>query len=1026
MFNEKERNNLFLRQSCLDSWEEYCNWLESGKGWDYIVLTASNEAQAEGYRQEIAHRKEQGFLPKECEYIVLADPEGKRVGSGGATFNVLKYLACTYSAGKADVFHGSRILVIHSGGDSKRIPQYSVCGKLFSLVPRLLPDGRPSTLFDEFMVSMSAVAGRFREGMLVLSGDVLLLFNPLQLDFQYRGAAAISIKEPVSIGKNHGVFLNNGQGYVGRFLHKKSEKELAELGAVNGKGNVDLDTGAVLLDAELLEALYSLISVEGVYNEAAFEKYVNDKARISFYGDFLYPLATDSTLEDYYKEAPEGSLCQELLDCRTCIWEALSPFQMKLICLSPAQFIHFGTTWELVQLMTEQTEDYHYLDWQRTVGTNLENPEFAVYNSVISKEADIDEDCYIENSLVEGAIQIGGPTVISGLRLKAERGQRIRIPGGVTLHGVQLEDEKYVVRIYGLQDNPKSTLEKGGLWLGQPLSKVMEYYSFTEEDLWGEDSRGEDAHYLWFANLYVPCDTMKKAVEMALLVHKIFMLDADAKELEEWRNQPRMSLYSSFNQAKVGSYRLFNQEVTEQICRECFLEKLRRRESYEEALDVFKAHGISKVQFNNYMRLAEEEDFSVKIRIYYALAKYVRANKNIVFGVNARELEQKCFTTISQEICAANIGKLGQMKDAHIKKELVEVKLPIRVNFGGGWTDTPPYCNENGGLVLNAALQLNGINPIQVTVRRLKELRIEFASEDIGVEGIATSVEEIQDCKNPFDHFALHKAALLASGIIPMEGENSCLEEILSKLGGGIFLSTKVIGIPKGSGLGTSSILAGACIKALYEFMDMPLSQAALYDIVLCMEQIMSTGGGWQDQVGGLCPGIKMISSEAGLEQLLSVENVEISTETAQKLQQRFALIYTGQRRLARNLLRDVVGGYVGGRKLSVEALSKMKEVAVQMKDALVEGDIDEFAQLLNRHWELSLQLDKGASNTCIDQIFASCEDLICGKFICGAGGGGFLQVILKENVTKQMLEERLYEIFQDSGVCVWDSRFVL
>ncbi len=1026
MFNEKERNNLFLRQSCLDSWEEYGNWLESGRGWDYIVLTASNEVQAQGYQQEIAYRRERGFLPEDCEYIVLADPEGKRVGSGGATFNVLKYLACTYSAGTADVFHNSRILVIHSGGDSKRIPQYSVCGKLFSPVPRTLPDGRASTLFDEFMISMSAVAGRFKEGMLVLSGDVLLLFNPLQLDFQYRGAAAISIKEPVSIGKNHGVFLNNGQGYVGRFLHKKSETELQELGAVNAKGNVDLDTGAVLLDAELLEALYSLISKDGLYDDEKFAKYVNDRARISFYGDFLYPLATDSTLEDYYKEAPEGSMCQELLDCRTHIWEALSPFQMKLICLSPAQFIHFGTTWELAELMTEQTEDYHYLDWQRTVGTNLENPGFAVYNSVVSENADVDDDCYIENAIIGPEVQLSGPSVISGLELNAGPEGQLRIPGGVVLHGMQLSDDKYVVRIYGLRDNPKDTLEKNGQWLGQPLSKVMEYYGLEKEDLWGEDCASEDAHYLWFANLYTPCHTWEKAVEAALFLYRIFMLDASGEELEQWRERPRMSLYSSFNQAKVGGYLSFQQQVTEQICRERFLDKLRSKECYEVALGVFRAHEISKEQFEKLLQIAEAEDFSVKIRIYYALSKYIRANKDKTFGVTARELEQRCFATISEEICNANLRKLGQMQGARISKACVEVHSPIRVNFGGGWTDTPPYCNENGGLVLNAALELNGIRPVQVTVRKIPEFHIEFASEDIGVSGVATSIEEIQDCKNPFDHFALHKAALLASGIIPMEEDGRTLEELLKVLGGGIFLSTRVVGIPKGSGLGTSSILAGACIKALYEFMDIALSQDSLYDIVLCMEQIMSTGGGWQDQVGGLCPGFKMISSEPGLEQKLTVERLHISETTMEALQQRFALIYTGQRRLARNLLRDVVGGYVGGRGLSVEALAQMKTVAVEMKEALENGNIDEFAALLNRHWELSIQLDKGASNTCIDQIFASCEDLICGRFICGAGGGGFLQVILKENVTKQMLEERLYEIFQDSGVSVWDSRFVL
>ena len=69
-------------------------------------------------------------------------------------------------------------------------------------------------------------------------------------------------------------------------------------------------------------------------------------------------------------------------------------------------------------------------------------------------------------------------------------------------------------------------------------------------------------------------------------------------------------------------------------------------------------------------------------------------------------------------------------------------------------------------------------------------------------------------------------------------------------LGSGLYLSTQVIHIPRGSGLGTSSILAGACVKAIYRMLGKELSQEELYNRVLCMEQIMSTGGGWQDQVG--------------------------------------------------------------------------------------------------------------------------------------------------------------------------------
>ena len=207
--------------------------------------------------------------------------------------------------------------------------------------------------------------------------------------------------------------------------------------------------------------------------------------------------------------------------------------------------------------------------------------------------------------------------------------------------------------------------------------------------------------------------------------------------------------------------------------------------------------------------------------------------------------------------------------------------------------------------------------------------------------------------------------------------------------------------------------------------MGKQLSDDELYNRVLCMEQIMSTGGGWQDQVGGLSSGVKYITSRPGLKQKLKVEHLELDAETTAELNERFALIYTGQRRLARNLLRDVVGRYIGNVPEALDALEKIQRTAALMRFELERGNVDGFAGLLNEHWELSRQLDAGSTNTCIDQIFHSIDDLIDGRMICGAGGGGFLQVILKKGVTRQMVEERLKEVFMDSLVGVADCKLV-
>ena len=1015
----KKMKNLFLRQSYIDAWEDYQRSIRkrSFAQWDYIVLTASNDEQANAFQSQITYRQNKNVLPCKTKYLVLPDPDGKRVGSGGATLQVLRKLAEQEDI--AGDFHNKRILVIHSGGDSKRVPQYSVCGKLFSPVPRELPDGRASTLFDEFLIGMAGVPSRFREGMLVLSGDVLLLFNPLQIDAQFHGAAAISMKSPVDVGKDHGVFLNNGKDYVKKFLHKQSIETLEKLGAVNTHGNVDLDTGAVLFDVNLMNALLSLVQTDGKIDAEKYARFVNEKSRISLYGDFLYPLAEDSTLEQYYKEQPEGTFCEELTECRTRIWEVLHSFEMKLICLSPAEFIHFGTTRELLALLTDEIADYEYLDWKPMVFTNYKSEkkvQAAVHNALIEGTVQLADKCYVENSWLRGNTVLEKDCVISQLELKD-----VTVPSMV-LHGVELKREngekRYIVRAYGIKDNPKKTLEERGSFLAGDLQSFINLNNLKTEDIW----ESED-HSLWKAKLYPVTDSQEKAVSWALLLHRMSSEKADEVKVAEWKSLKRYSLEESFQIADASVLVPWEEKLENRILIERFLNRLRAGEHYVDSLKTFGITELDEKQFDMLMEMAEKElPFEEKIRVLYSISRSMKFMKKNFHGISYDQIEQKCFATIQQEIFKAS--NVNQVKKYKIAENQVKVSLPVRVNWGGGWTDTPPYCNEKGGVVLNAAILLNGQEPIEVELRKHPEKHIEFASLDLDAHGVVTTAAEIQDCHNPYDSFALHKAALIACGIIPMEGEAD-LEKILEEMGGGFYMSTRVKGVPKGSGLGTSSILSGACVRALGKFLRTNWSDSDVYELVLNLEQIMSTGGGWQDQVGGLTGGIKYITSRPGMKQKLKVEYLDLDEDTKAELQERFALIYTGQRRLARNLLRDVVGNYIGGKKESKEALEEMKYLAVMMRYELEQGDVDAFARLLNEHWEVSKKLDTGSTNTCIDQIFASCEDLIDGKFISGAGGGGFLQVILKKGVSKDMLRARLLDVYQDSGVDVWDAEFV-
>ncbi len=944
--------NLFLRQSYLDSYDTYrLSLKEAGCGvlWDYVILTASNESQASAYRQQIDYRLDRGVLPRSTHYAVLPDFEGKRVGSGGATLGVLRYIRQRETS-----FSGLRILVIHSGGDSKRVPQYSACGKLFSPVPRELPDGRRSTLFDEFIIAMSGVPARLESGMLVLSGDVLLLFNPLQIDFFGKGAAALSIKENVMTGKDHGVFLRDDSGNVGRFLHKQTVENLTLAGAVDHSGKVNIDTGAVIMSSEMLSDLYSLVDTD-----EGFSKYVNDTVRLSFYADFVYPLSADATLEDFYNEKPEGELNGELLAARKVLWGILHKYRMKLICMSPASFLHFGTSVELLELVTDHIDDYKFLDWKSKVCSNRNIGNFACYNSFIDDGAVIGENSYIEDSDICDGVTVGKNCIISGSTLK-----NISVPDGMIVHTLKIKNGKFVTRVLGLSDNPKENM-----WLGKKLNTS-----------------------LWEAPLFSEYDTPEEAAEATI-----------SGKTGEY------SLKSSFNEADSSQIILWSDKLHDKISVERFLDFI------DDLCPVEKltAKELTPRVVRLLTEYAETAEFSEKIRIYYYLARLLGND----------ELHARCFDTICS--CVTESAMEGISYNPHFKiaKDSVITHLPVRVNWGGGWSDTPPYCIEHGGMVLNAAVTLDGQLPIVITLKKLQENKIVLCSTDNGSYAEFSDISALQNCHDPHDAFALHKAALIACGVIPYK-ENISVEEICKRLGGGFSLNTEVLNIPKGSGLGTSSILAGACVKGLFEFLGTDISENELYNRVLCMEQIMSTGGGWQDQVGGLAAGIKMVWAAAGLKQQVCCEQIAITEETLNALEERFCLIYTGQRRLARNLLREVVGKYIGANEDALDVLYQIQRIAVLMRFELEHGNIDGFCRLLNDHWEQSKRLDSGCTNTCIDQIFSSIEDLIDGKMICGAGGGGFLQVVLKPDVTKQQLRARLFDVFADSGVAVYDCEF--
>ena len=562
----------------------------------------------------------------------------------------------------------------------------------------------------------------------------------------------------------------------------------------------------------------------------------------------------------------------------------------------------------------------------------------------------------------------------------------------MVLHGIKQKNGKYVCRIYGIDDNPKEN---------KLFNKSIDSLPFG---LSGN---------LWTINLYPENNTMDEAVKSALNIYKISHGDKNGN-LEEWSKSTKKSLSSGFIEADIFELNKWNQKLKDLVKLGIIETLIYNKKDISNVKDLFKGtKNLNEEQEKWLEDTLKKSDFSKRIRLYQYIGTALN-NQDILMKWH-KEVKDCIYNEIGDLIKYHDDSKI--MKDKHI------VELPLRVNWGGGWSDTPPYCLENGGKVLNAAILLNKMKPVIVVFEKIPEKKIILISEDLNAKAEFTEIEKLQETGNPYDPFAVPKACLIACGILPQKDGN--LNEILTRLGSGFSINSRVRNVPKGSGLGTSSILAAALAKGALEFIGMKPTEQELQGIVLVMEQLMSTGGGWQDQAGGLCNGIKLITSKPSFNQKLNVRHLNLTKETIEELNKRFCIIYSGETRLASNILTLVEGRYLGYVEESIKAHMRIQDLAEDMTSALESGNINYFANLLNVHWEYSKMICMGATNKLIEKIFYYIEDLICGRMICGAGGGGFLQVVLQENITKEMLHNRLKETFPDTEIDVWDSSLI-
>jgi fucokinase len=363
------------------------------------------------------------------------------------------------------------------------------------------------------------------------------------------------------------------------------------------------------------------------------------------------------------------------------------------------------------------------------------------------------------------------------------------------------------------------------------------------------------------------------------------------------------------------------------------------------------------------------------------------------------EYHQRAFHSISVGL-SEQVGAVPARRWNSVPGTMVEGSAPVRLDLAGGWTDTPPQACTEGGSVLNVALTLDGKLPLLARARILAEPVLRFIARDLRLERVCGTRAEVEACRDPADPFALHKAAVLEAGLVTPDVAGT-LEELLLGAGGGLELETDSQ-VPKGSGLGTSSILGGVVLGCLFRLLDAGEPGGPdwrrLFGAVLRLEQRMTTGGGWQDQVGGLLPGFKLTQTGPGWDQTPSLFEVECAPEVRAELQARLVLFYTGLPRLARNVLQRVIDRYLAGEPVAIATLNRMRVLSHELREALVRGDLVQVGAGMTESWALNKRLEPTASNPEIEAIFAAAAPYVLGGKLAGAGGGGFAAFLTRSS----------------------------
>ncbi len=1009
--------------------------------WDHLIVTAANSLQAAAYESQIETRRRLGQLTQVKQAMVVADIDGRRIGSGGSTLECLRQVVArerqnSPSRSAEEILSKLRILVLHAGGDSKRLPAYSPCGKIFVPLPGGSYSALGSTLFDRIAPQFMALPLTHGGQVVVASGDALINFDPSSLQFLRAGMTVLGTPTTPEEASRHGVFCPGTNGSIRLFLQKPSMADLIATGALDRRRKAVLDVGVMSFDAGAaahllnafceLEAPSSLLPWKPAMQTAILEH------GIDLYREICCALGTEATLDHYMRSVrSSGSKLDDSVLAE--LFHALHGIPLNLEMLAHCGFLHFGSTRQLITSgIALMTQDEGAVPVMTTLAMNDDVNGEGVIAGI---------DAWVEGCRVSAPLRLERRNVVTGIdvtsQLTLSEGACVDVSAGVSRHGAKV----WFVRCYGVDDTFKHSLGKGATFCGISLADWIEAVGVAHSQIWPDAPLDEERtlwnarlfpaegdpqayrEWLWFFDVAHATPEQQKtflsadrysAMEVAMQVDQAAFYERRSvtRSAEVARSLPRLfatgSRFSSLDLAYALRRSLHPAHMVASLLQlahdhqvpdetHADFDFCRIAHSLGCALDeMIENSGDAEISLDALIPgLANELQPEIKS---WTDAHCLSLPSGRTAASWAERLRKLAFQQINETIVSSSLGSGARPRNALRPDETIWGRCPARIELAGGWTDTPPYTLECGGDVTNTAINLNGQPPIHCYCRILDEPLIRLNSIDGGMRLEITELAELIDYRKPGDRFALTKAALAISGFAPGMAswpDDITLREMLESFGGGFEITT-IVGIPQGSGLGTSSILGAVILGVIARMTGRALNQQELFHDVLRLEQGLTTGGGWQDQVGGCVGGTKITSTQPGLFPDARIHFVP-SDVLDPKLNGGCTLLYyTGLTRIAKNILEEIVGGYLNRDHAILDALADEHIAARSIADAMSRKDIEAFGAGVDAAWALQKRLCKTVTNPAIEALLARVRPFVHGMRISGAGSGGFLLLICK------------------------------